>query len=125
MEQFSNKNKAYDLEERTVKFSENIIELVRNIKKDHINQNIIIQLARAATSIGANYCEANASSSKRDFRNKIYISKKEANETKYWLRILAGYHPELKERISDLWKEAHEFHLIFQKITNTMDRKSV
>ncbi|NCO25236.1 four helix bundle protein [Candidatus Parcubacteria bacterium] len=125
MEQFSNKSKEYDLEERTAKFSENTIELVRNVKKDNVNQNIITQLVRAATSIGANYCEANASSSKKDFRNKIYICKKEANETKYWLRILAGYHPELKEKIRNLWKEAHEFHLIFQKITNTLNRKNV
>ena len=123
MTQFSNsKNKEYDLEERTAKFSEDIIEIVRNIRRDDINRNIIVQLARAATSIGANYCEANASSSKRDFRNKIYICKKEANETKYWLKILAKYHPELKEKIRIFWQEAHEFHLIFQKITNTLDK---
>ena len=58
-----------------------------------------------------------------DFRNKIYICKKEANETKYWLRILAKYHPELKEKIRAFWREAHELHLIFQKITNTLDNK--
>jgi len=120
MKQFSNnKNKEYDLEERTAKFSENIIEFIKN----NINRNIINQLARAATSIGANYCEANASSSKKDFRNKIYICKKETNETKYWLRILAKYQPELKEKTRIFWKEAHEFHLIFQKITNTLDKK--
>ncbi len=123
MTQFSNsKNREYNLEERTVKFSEDVIEIIRNIRRDDINRNIIVQLARAATSIGANYCEANASSSKRDFRNKIYICKKEANETKYWLKILTEYHPELKEKIRILWQEAHEFHLIFQKITNTLDK---
>ena len=116
------KNKEYDLEERTAKFSEHMIEFVRNIKRDDINRNIIIQLARAATSVGANYCEANAASSKRDFRNKIYICKKEVNETKYWLRILAKHHPELKEKIRTFWQEAHEFHLIFQKITSTLDK---
>jgi len=119
----SSKNKEYDLEERTVKFSEDIIEFVKIIKRDDINRTIIIQLVRAATSIGANYCEANASSSKKDFRNKIYICKKEANETKYWLRVLAKYHSDLKENIRMFWKEAHEFHLIFQKITNTLDKK--
>lgn len=122
MDKFSNnKNKEYDLEERTAKFAEEIIEFVKTIKRDDINRNIITQLTRAATSIGANYCEANASSSKKDFRNKIYICKKEANETKYWLRILSAYHPDLKEKIRIFWKEAHEFHLIFQKITNTID----
>lgn len=114
-----------DLEERTAKFSENIIEFARKIKRDDINKNIIIQLARATTSIGANYCEANASSSKRDFRNKIYLCKKESNETKYWLRILAKYHPELKEKIRNFWQEVREFHLIFQKITNALDKKKV
>ena len=124
MNQFPNsKNKEYDLEERTARFSEEIIEFVKTIKRDDINRNIITQLARAATSIGANYCEANASSSKKDFRNKIYICKKEANETKYWLRILAKYQPEFKEKIRVFWKEAHEFHLIFQKITNTLNKK--
>ncbi len=115
-----NKNREYDLEERTARFSENVISLVKGIGRDDINRSIIIQLVRSATSVGANYCEANASSSRRDFRNKIYICKKESNETKYWLRILANYHPELKDSIKIIWQEAHEFHLIFQKITSSL-----
>ena len=123
MTEFSNnKNKEYDLEERTAVFAESIIDFVKIIKRDDINRNIIVQLVRAVTSIGANYCEANASSSKKDFRNKIFICKKEANETKYWLRILARHHHELKVKIKVYWQEAHEFHLIFQKITNTLDK---
>ncbi len=118
----NNANKEYDLEERTAKFAEDIIQFVKTISRDDINRNIITQLVRAATSIGANYCEANASSSKKDFRNKIYICKKEANETKYWLRILATYHETLTTKVRILWKEAHEFHLIFQKITNTLNK---
>lgn len=116
-------SKEYNLEERTANFSENLLEFIKNIKRDDINRNIIVQLARSATSIGANYCEANASSSKKDFRNKIFICKKEANESKYWLRILAKYHPELREDLISHWRECHEFHLIFQKITNTIDKK--
>ncbi len=75
MNKFQN-NKEYDLEERTAQFSEDIIDLAKAIRRDDVNRNIITQLTRAATSIGANYYEANASSSKKDFRNKIYISKK-------------------------------------------------
>ncbi len=116
-------NKTYNLEERTAKFSEDILDFIKKLRIDDINKNLVGQLARAATSIGANYYEANASSSKKDFRNKIYISKKEANETKYWLRLLSNYHPEHKEKIMKLWQEAHEFHLIFQKATNTLDNK--
>jgi len=124
MTQFSNSaNKPYDLEERTAKFSENTIDFIRKINRNDINRNIIQQLVRSATSIGANYCEANASSSRKDFRNKIYICKKEANETKYWLRVLAKSNPELKNQIRDLWEETHQFHLIFQKITTTIDKK--
>ncbi len=67
----------YDLEERTKNFSKNIIILLFEIRKNEINKNIISQLVRSATSIGANYCEANNASSKKDFRNKIFICRKE------------------------------------------------
>lgn len=98
MSKLSNKS-AYDLEERTAKFAENIVFTVTPIKKNVVNLPIISQLVRAATSIGANYCEANDASSRRDFRNKIYLCKKEANETKYWLRILAQAQPDFKDKI--------------------------
>ena len=66
----NNKNfqKTYDLEERTAKFGEKVIGLIKQIKINQLNQNIISQLMRSALSIGANYCEANASSSRKDFR---------------------------------------------------------
>jgi four helix bundle protein len=71
---------------------------------------------RAGTSIGANYCEANGASSKKDFANKIYICKKESKETKYWLRLLAKAVEEMKDECRVLWREAQEFTLIFSKI---------
>jgi len=83
MNQFSNK---YDLEERTAKFGETIIEFCKSLKQDAISKPIISQLVRSGTSVGANYMEANGASSKQDFRNKIFICKKEAQETKHWLR---------------------------------------
>ena len=116
------KSKEYDLEERIFRFVERLLVFIKKIKKDNINQDIINQLTRAATSVGANYFEANASSSRKDFRNKIYISKKEINETKYWLRVLSVYNDILKEETMVFWKEAHESHLIFQKITSTLDK---
>ena len=72
---------AYDLEERTALFAESIISLAGQVKKTVVTLPIISQLVRSGTSIGANYREANGASSKRDFRNKIYICKKEAKET--------------------------------------------
>lgn len=106
----------YDLAERTKIFSKNVIVLLCRLKKDAININVISQLSKSATSIGANYCEANNASSRKDFRNKIYICKKEAQETKYWLEMLAVTNKEEIERLRILWKEAHELTLIFNKI---------
>ena len=68
----------YDLEERTAKFGENVIEFCKVINQDAITRSIISQLIRSGTSIGANYMEANGASSNKDFRNKIFICKKEA-----------------------------------------------
>jgi len=109
----------YDLEERTTNFAENLIEFCKQIRITDLNNNTIKQLLKSGTSIGANYCEANNASSKKDFRNKIYICKKEASETKFWLRILAKSNPEQINKIRILWKETHELNLIFQKIVNT------
>lgn len=116
-------DKKYDLEDRTAKFSDEVIQFVREIKRDVINLPMISQLVRAATSIGANYMEANGASSQKDFKNKIYICKKEARETKYWLERIAKANPELKEAARKLWKEAQELTLIFSKITQTLERK--
>ena len=122
MTEFSNKDSKFDLEERTAKFSESVIDFLKRIKKDIANESIIRQLIRSATSVGANYCEANNASSKNDFRNKIFICKKEANETKYWIRMITNTNPELKEDARKLWKEAQELNLIFQKIVNSLNK---
>ena len=120
MTQFSNN---YDLEERTGKFGEDLIKFCKTLHQNTITKPIISQLIRAGTSIGANYMEANAASSRRDFRNKIFICKKEAQETKHWLRMLNQCFPSKKEEIRKLWKECQELTLIFQKITSSLDKK--
>jgi len=106
----------YDLEERTAVFGENIIQFCRMIKQDSIAKSLVSQLVRSATSIGANYMEANQASSKKDFKNKISICKKESNETKHWLRMIAKANLDKKEKCKEFWKEAHELTLIFAKI---------
>lgn len=114
----NNKTKKvnYDLEERTARFAEKTIELCKKAPKNIVTIPIIDQLVRAGTSIGANYCEANGASSKKDFKNKIFICKKESKETKYWLRMLAKADDELREECRELWQEAQEFTFIFSKI---------
>jgi four helix bundle protein len=76
---------------------------------------------RAGTNIGANYCEAIGASSKKDFRNKIFICKKESQETKHWLRMITKAVPEYRENAVKLWKEAQELTLIFNKIVSKKD----
>ncbi|MFH1564758.1 MAG: four helix bundle protein [bacterium] len=115
----------YDLEERTSKFGENIIVFVKGIKKDIINEPLIKQIVRSATSIGANYREANSASSKKDFRNKIFISQKESNETKHWLQMIVKSNPEITENARILWKEAHELTLIFGKILSNLKNEGL
>lgn len=106
----------YDLEERTALFGEGILLLCKGLKQDIISSPLISQIVRSATSIGANYMEANGASSKKDFRNKISICKKEAQETKHWLRMLAKHFPAQAEEMRKHWKEAHELTLIFQTV---------
>lgn len=108
----------YDLEERTAKFGEKIIALCKKVPRDVVTIPIIGQLVRAGTSIGANYSEANGASSKKDFKNKIHICKKESNESKYWLRMLAKACDGLTEECRELWKESQELLLIFSKIAS-------
>lgn len=106
----------YDLAERTKQFSKDIIGIVKKISVNHLNRNIISQLLRSSTSIGANYREATAASSKKDFRNKIHICRKEAQETEYWIELLVETNPDYKKELQKLWKESHELVLIFGKI---------
>jgi four helix bundle protein len=108
--------KKYDLEERTALFGETIIHFCKKIRKTDITRPLIIQLIKAGTSVGANYCEADDAESKADFRHKIGICKKEARETKHFIRMIVAADSEIKEQAKVLWVEAKELHLIFNSI---------
>ena len=108
----------YDLEERTAKFGEAIIAFAKAIPANTVTKPIVSQLVRSGTSIGANYAEADEAESKKDFRHKIAISKKEARETKHWLRMLIAAAPECRSQAEQLWQEAKELTLIFNAIIN-------
>lgn len=110
----------YDLEERTAKFGEAVIKLCQSLRRDAITTPLIVQLIRSSTSIGANYMEANGASSRNDFRNKIYICKKEAQETKHWLRMIKSALPITEMQVQPLWEEVQQLTLIFQKITSSL-----
>lgn len=112
----------YDLEERTAKFGEEIIKFIKILPRNEITKPLISQTIRSATSIGANYMEANQASSRKDFKNKIKICQKEANETKHWLRMISIAESDKKEKCRIFWKEAHELTLIFAKISKSCNQ---
>lgn len=113
-------NKKYDLEERTALFGEDIIVFCLNLEQNAISKPLISQLIRSGTSVGANYIEANSGSSRKDFKNKIHISKKEVEETKHWLKMLVKCFPSLQGQVSKLQTEAQELTLIFGKILSSL-----
>lgn len=108
--------KIYDLEERTSKFGMSVILLCKKLPRTIITRPLISQLIRSATSIGANYCEADDAESKKDFKHKIGICKKEARESKHFLKMIYFAEPNYKEELSELAQEAKELNLIFNKI---------
>ena len=121
----NDKYQKFDLEERTAKFGEDIIEFSKKIPKNILTFSLISQLIRSGTSVGANYCEADCAESRKDFEHKMGISKKESKETKHWLRMIAKAIPELKNESRKYWKEANELNLIFSSIINKSRNKKI
>ncbi len=111
-------DKKYDLLERTSVLGENIIEFARSIKKDEVTRPLVSQIVRSGTSIGANYMEADAGESKKDFKHKLAISRKEAKETMHWLRMIAKACPVNQADCRNLWKECQQLVFIFSSIIN-------
>jgi len=107
----------FDLKDRTKKFGIEIIIFSQKIPKNTITLPLISQLIRSGTSIGANYFEADNAESKNDFKHKIGISKKESNETVYWLDLFLTALPKYKDEIQKLRQEAKELNLIFNAIS--------
>jgi len=111
--------RVYDLEERTARFGEAIIDFAKRIPLNPVTNRLITQLIGAGTSVGANYVEADDAVSKprklSGLKN-IGTRRKEARETKHFLRMIVRAVPELKPQARMLWIEAKELHLIFSKI---------
>src|SRR3989338_8471734 len=109
-------SKIYDLEERTAKFGEDIIRFAKKIPVNKITERIIPQIVAAGTSVGANFCEADDAESSKDFIHKLSICKKEARESKHWLRMIVVVVPKLNDVVASLEQEAKELNLIFNAI---------
>jgi len=109
----------FDLEERTARFGENVIEFAGKMPRNEITQRIIPQLVGAGTAVGSNYCEADCAESNKDFVHKMAIAKKEIKETKHWIRLLAKAEDNYREDLRKLWQEAQELLLIFSRIIHS------
>jgi four helix bundle protein len=111
------RTKQYDLEDRTFTFAKNVRAFARQIPRTIANIEDTKQVVRSSGSIGANYIEANESLSKRDFLMRIKICRKEAKESRYWLRLIeAGDDATVEKYRDDLLQEATELTNIFGAI---------
>jgi len=114
----NNVSKAQQLQGRMVVFA---AETIRQVNAAKLPRSMVDQVTRSAASIGANYCEAINASSKLDFRNKVYIAKKEAAETKYWFQLIRELQP---NALSDeTVEECQAILMILQKTVNTINDK--
>ena len=108
--------RRYDLAERTAVFAERVVQFARKLPCDPVTEPLISQIVRSSGSVGANYCEADDSVSKKEFRQKIGTCRKECRETKYWIRIIVAAVPGIRDEARVLWQEAKELHLILSSI---------
>jgi len=108
--------KPYDLAGRTFLFAKEVREFAQTYPKNNLKLSDIQQLIRSSGSVGANYIEANESLGKKDFRMRIKISRKEAKESEYWLKLLKADNPQIESMRVRLEKEARELTLIFSAI---------
>src|SRR6266478_1941163 len=106
----------FDLEVRTALFGEAVIRFARRVPQHAVNNRLIDQLVGAGTSVGANYCEGDDAYSRKEYALRIGTCRKEARETKFFLRMIASSEPLLKPDARILWQEAKELHLIFSSI---------
>ena len=114
----------YDLEDRTYKFSKEVRTFVKEINKTISNIEDGKQLIRSSGSVGSNYIEANESLSKKDFIMRIKICRKEAKESKYWLKLIdTRSNPAFDQIRADLVKEADELTSIFGAILRKSEKK--
>ena len=117
MTEIQNSKFVYDLEERTYQFAKAVRLFVKTLPKTIANIEDGKQLIKASGSIGANYIEANESLGKKDFSMRIKISRKEAKESAYWIRLINETN-KLKnaDEALSLIQEANELKKIFSSI---------
>jgi four helix bundle protein len=123
MDNDQNKNKKFDLEERTTEFAKRVIRLCRSLPKNPINYRLTGQAVGSGGSVGANYREANDALGKKDFLLRLRIARKEAKEVLHWLELIREANPEFKTDVEYLIKEATELKNILSAIISKTENK--
>lgn len=113
-------DKIYNLEIRTLEFAKQCRFLVKNLKRTISNIEDGKQLIRLSGSVGANYIEANEKLGDKDLKFRLRISRKEAKESEYWLKLLLDFNDNHSEEIKNLIKEADELKKILSAIINKL-----
>lgn len=109
--------KIFDLEKRTFEFTKDVALFCKTLPPNTSNFEYSKQVIRSSGSVGANYIEANEALSKKDFKMRIKISRKEAKESIYWLRLIAETNPEeISQKANQLANEAMELKKILSAI---------
>jgi four helix bundle protein len=110
-------SRVYDLEDRTFDFAKRCRAFVKALPRTLANVEDGKQLINSSGSVGANYIEANEALSKKDFVMRVKISRKEAKESRYWLRLVfIGGKQEAEKDRDSLVQEATELTSIFGSI---------
>ncbi len=117
--------KTEELLQRVFKFGIDVLNLLLVLPKNRVYDVIIFQLAKSSTSIGANYEEAQAAESTKDFIHKIGIVLKEIRESNYWLRVLAAISPRntSNSELKRLLNESVGLRKIFTTIKMKAEKK--
>jgi four helix bundle protein len=118
-------NKGFDLEKRTTEYAKAVIRVCKAIPRSPINDRLIDQLVGSSGSVGANYREANDSLGKKDFIQRLRISRREAKESLYWLELVLEANPEKENEVNLLIKESGELKNILSSIIAKVEKPEV
>lgn len=110
------------VETRTRTFAVDVIRFAAEMPRNQLTQIICSQLIRSATSVGANYREANRAESRRDFGHKVAIVEKEAAETLYLFELCKEIPLGDSRDLARLAQECNELLAIFTKVGKTTKR---
>lgn len=108
-----------ELQDRATDFGVRVLRLVDHLPATQAGRTVAHQLARSATSIGANYRAARRARSRKEFRAKLSIVVEEADETEHWLHVIARAEMIENERLTELQQEAMELLKIFARMRKT------